>query len=333
MKKYKQLSQEQRYIIAHMVKQNLSKAEIAKEIGCSASTIYRELKRNCIAGVHGGRGSYHASKAHNRALLRHRYKPKHIKLTDHQKLYIRTRLYIDRFSPELIAAQGRKDMGSFVSYETIYHWIWRCKRLSDDEDKKLYTYLRHGHRKRKRGNRKRNRGTTIPERITIDRRGKVASRRKRMGDLEVDFMLGRQRQCPILVVTDRTTLFTRLVKLECRKASVVKEALLQIIQSMPAKTHTLTFDNDMSFSLHYQLRSACNVKTYFTRPYAAHEKGSIENRIGVIRRFLPKKTDFRSLTYENVKNIESILNNRPVRKFKYLTPIQVSKPKTFALIR
>jgi IS30 family transposase len=318
MKKYKQLSPEQRYIIALMRKQGKSQTEIAGEISCSISTVCRELKRN------GTTKGYDANEAHRRAMLKHKLKPKRTLLDNHQKLYIRSTLFYERYSPELISVTGKAVLGECVSYETIYKWIWRCKRLSHDEDRYLYTFLRHGRRKRKRGNKKRKRGITIKERTTIDKRCPVANQRGREGDLEVDFMMGRHQKNPILVVTDRTTLFTRLVKLESKNASVIRDTLKAIIQSMPCKVFTLTFDNDTSFAYHYELRKTCHVKTYFTNPYSAQEKGTVENRIGLIRRFLPKKTDFRLLTYENVQTIETLINNRPVRKFNYLSPYQIT---------
>jgi IS30 family transposase len=322
MKKYKQLSPEQRYIIAHMLKQGMSKTAIAKEIDCSVSTVSREIKRNSTAK------GYDAKEAQKRTSLKHMIKPKHTRFDWHQKLYIRSMLLTDRYSPELISVTGRAVFGSFVSHETIYKWIWRSKHQYR-EDKHLYTYLRHGRRKRKRGNTRRARGITIKERTTIDQRCPIANQRGREGDLEVDFMMGKHQKNPILVVTDRTTLFTRLVKLDSKNAVTVRDTLNEVIKSMPCKVFTLTFDNDMSFALHYELRKTCKVKTYFTNPYSAQEKGTVENRIGLIRRFLPKKTDFRLLTYENVQNIESLINNRPVRKFNYLSPYQITHQPFF----
>jgi IS30 family transposase len=68
---------------------------------------------------------------------------------------------------------------------------------------------------------------------------------------------------------------------------------------------------------------ALNINTYFTRPYTSQDKGTVENRIGQLRRFFPKKTDLSTVTSEQVKRVERLLNNRPVRKFNYKTPNQV----------
>jgi IS30 family transposase len=329
MKKYKQLSPEQRYIIAHMSKQGKSQTAIASEIGCSPSTVCREIKRNSTVNTDSTVKRYDANEAHKRTALRHKYKHKRTLLDYYQKLYIRSALFHERYSPELISKTGKAVLGRCVSHETIYKWIWDCKRLSSDEDRHLHRYLRHGRRKRKRGNKRKDRGITIKERTLINERPEIANQRRRTGDLEVDFMMGKNMKESILVVTDRATLFTRLTKLPNKTALSVLETIKASIRSMPGKVHTLTFDNDMSFALHYELHKEFRVKTYFTRPYTSQDKGTVENRIGLIRRFIPKKTDLRNVTYENVQNIESLINNRPVRKFNYLSPYQITHQPIF----
>jgi IS30 family transposase len=329
MKKYKQLSPEQRYIIALMVKQGKTQTSIAKEIGCSPSTVCREIKRNSTVNTDSTVKRYDAKEAHKRTVLRHKYKHKRTLLDYYQKLYIRSTLFHERYSPELICQTGKAVLGRCVSHETIYQWIWRSKRLAHDEDKHLYKFLRHGHRKRKRGSKRQSRGITIKERTPIDQRSEIANQRRRTGDLEVDFMMGKNMKESILVVTDRATLFTRLTKLPSKGAEPVLDAIKASIRSIPGQVHTLTFDNDMSFALHYELHKEFKVKTYFTRPYTSQDKGTVENRIGVIRRFIPKKTDLRNVTYENVQNIESLINNRPVRKFNYLSPYQITHQPIF----
>ena len=91
---------------------------------------------------------------------------------------------------------------------------------------------------------------------------------------------------------------------------------------MSARTQikTLTFDNDLAFAKHELIAKVLNVKTYFTRPYTSQDKGTVENRIGVIRRFFPKGTDMTKVHWNTIKSVERKLNNRPVRKFNYLSP-------------
>jgi IS30 family transposase len=95
---------------------------------------------------------------------------------------------------------------------------------------------------------------------------------------------------------------------------------------------TITFDNGKEFAGHDEIAKIFNLKTYFTTPYTSQEKGTVENRIGVIRRFFPKKTDLRNVTNERIKQVELSINNRPIRKFNYLSPIETLNNKFVALM-
>jgi IS30 family transposase len=95
---------------------------------------------------------------------------------------------------------------------------------------------------------------------------------------------------------------------------------------------TITFDNGKEFARHREIAKDVNVKIYFTRPYTSQDKGSVENIIGVIRRFFPKKTDLRQVSVKRIKEVEKLLNYRPIRKFNYNNPIEVLNNKCVALM-
>ncbi|MDZ7693182.1 MAG: IS30 family transposase [Balneolaceae bacterium] len=96
---------------------------------------------------------------------------------------------------------------------------------------------------------------------------------------------------------------------------------------------TLTFDNDKAFARHQDVAEALRADTYFTRPYTSQDKGTVENRIWVIRRFFPKGTDLRKVSPQRINSVEEYLNFRPIRKFDYLNPIQQTlKHRCVALV-
>ncbi|HEY0056906.1 MAG TPA: IS30 family transposase, partial [Pedobacter sp.] len=246
----------------------------------------------------------------------------------------RQMLTIKKYSPELISAQWVKDGKAGVSHETIYKWIWECKhtnRKENAKDKRLYLHLKHARRRRKRGNYKDNRGL-IRWRVSIEKRPKIVDKRKRLGDMEVDLIIGKNHKSGLLVTLDRSTLITTIDKIKSKNPKHIKKLLMKRMQNNKY-LKTITFDNDQAFSLHHEIAKELNVKTYFTRPYTSQDKGSIENRNGVIRRFYPKKTDFNEVTVDNVKKVEKLINNRPIRKFDYKSPNEVYLIKsTVALI-
>ncbi len=87
--------------------------------------------------------------------------------------------------------------------------------------------------------------------------------------------------------------------------------------------HTITFENDKAFVDRMTIARALCADNYFTRPYTSQDKGTVENRIGQLRRSFPKKTDLSIVNSDQVKRVERLLNNRTVRKFNYNTLNQV----------
>ena len=292
---------------------------IAVQVGVHPSTISRELNRN-IASRGRTAGLYSAERAQKKAQTRHEEKPKLIKFDTKLKETAAAMLIEKKWSPELISRSGDCP----VSHEIIYRWIWGCKHGNKQREKKfkkLYKHLKHGRRRRKRGNRKDNRGV-ISGRIPISERPKIVERRSRLGDVEVDLMIGKNHKYSLLVMTDRATLHTRLKKLPGKQAHDVKKAMVETLKNNPYPIKTLTFDNDKAFSEHLAIGKILGAYTFFTRPYTSQDKGTVENRIGVIRRFYPKKTDLSHVSDDEIQRVEQLLNDRPVRKFKYKSPKQ-----------
>lgn len=322
-KKYNQLTQEQRYKIECLAGLGFNQSEIADRVGCNKSTISRELKRNTAKrGL--GAGSYRAEWAQTKADKREKEKKKHKRLTEKMLRYISVKLKQERWSPEIISVKGKEQFGAFVSHETIYKYIWLCKHSQKSKykkDKELYKYLRHNKRYSKRSKRKQNRGK-IPNRTSIEQRPWIVDERIRLGDMEVDLMMGSKHKAALIVIIDRCSLEVDLVKINSKKAQYISRAIIKKLKSKKSLLQTITFDNDMAFALHEKVEEQLNADTYFTRPYTSQDKGSVENRIGVIRRFFPKGMDMTKVHHSTIKAVERKLNNRPVRKFDYLTPTE-----------
>ncbi len=327
-KNYTQLSLVQRYQIESLLKVGLTQKLIAEQIGVHPSTVGRELRRNTALRGRTA-GEYVASNAQRKTDLRHQQKPKQVLFTGNMKRHAVKKLMVDKWSPELISVKGKESGECPISHEWLYQWIWQSKHGNKRKDrsyKKLYMYLKHGRRRRKRGNSKDGRGV-IENRVPIEKRPKIVTKRKRLGDIEVDLMMGKNHKGALLVMTDRASLDTRIKKLKGKTSKEVAAAIIKKLSNSSYDLHTLTFDNDKAFTDHLEIGKELNVDIYFTRPYTSQDKGTVENRIGVIRRFFPKKTDLTFITHQQVREVEQKLNNRPVRKFNYQTPNQVLQGK------
>ena len=333
-KKYNQLVPEQRYKIEAFIAAGKNQSEIAILVGVSKSTICMELKRNVPQRGIGAK-IYNANNAQLKTNKRHSIKPKYTTFSLKLKFQMQSWMLTKKFSPELVIAQWKKDNIKGVSIECIYKFIWECKHSNKRVHmpfKNLYKDLKHGKRRRKRGNYKDTRGL-IPNRVSIEKRPAIVKKRKRFGDIEVDLIMGKNHKSALLVTVDRATLTLTIDKLAGKKASEITAQIIKRMKKLP-QLETMTFDNDQAFSQHEKIAKALSIKTYFTRPYTSQDKGTIENRNGVIRQFFPKKTDFNLIEKSEIKRVEKELNNRPIRKFGYLTPNEVflSKKVSVALI-
>jgi len=252
----------------------------------------------------------------------HQEKNKYVTFTEEMRRQIVKQLAVEKLSPKLITEMGRRGNPDFVSHETIYQWIWAMKHSHKQQDRPyqlLYKDLRHGRIRRKRGNYHDNRGC-IPNRVSIEKRPAIVKKRKRIGDVEVDLMLGKNHQPGLLVITDRASLKTSLVKISTKASRPIAKSIIQKMKTCKHWLKTMTYDNDLAFALHSTVNEELKTKSFFTHPYTSQEKGTVENRIGVLRRFFPKKTDFTKVTARHVSRVEKMINERPVRKFNYKTP-------------
>lgn len=332
MPKYNHLDLQDRHKIKALLQAGHTQTKIAEIIGVHKSTISRELSRNVSTR---GRyaNEYRPQAAQRKTSQRHRGKRKHVRFTEDLKQEATKWLEEEKLSPELISGRWAVQGTDGVSHEAIYQWIWRGKANKDPATAELYKHLKHGRRRRKRGNYNDSRGI-LTERVGIEQRPAVVEERSRLGDLEADFMVGKAHKSALLVITDRATLLTRLKKVSNRQADPTEITIEKMLARVPkAFIKTLTLDNDKAFANHQSIGNKLNADVYFTRPYTSQDKGTVENRIGVIRQFFPKGTDLREISDEQIKTVERHLNNRPIRKFDYLSPIQQTlKHRAVALV-
>ena len=187
--KYKQLTLEKRYHISALLKSGMNQKEIAKELGVDLSTISRELRRN-----RDKTRGYNAELAQVQCSQKHKEKPSRNAITKVVEKYIRSKLKLE-WSPEQIAGRLWIDKGIKIVHETIYRFIYANKHNGG----LLYKSLRHKNKKyHKRSNQYRDRGVLV-DRTMIDKRPKKVDEKSRIGDLEIDTVVGKDHKgSPIL---------------------------------------------------------------------------------------------------------------------------------------
>jgi IS30 family transposase len=311
MKGYHQLSQLQRYLITAGTISNLSKADIARKLERSPSTISRELARN----LRESDGRYRADEAHGKAVARRSKTRRGFRHTDEQWLVV-VHLIEERWSPEQISGILKQNGSFTMSHETIYKHILHDK----SEGGHVYKDLRIMPKaRRKRYNSRDSRGIK-PGKRHISTRPPEVEDRQHLGHWEVDTVIGSDRHFCILTFVERKTGYAIIKKLFARTTSEVVKAALAAIKEHGGKFKTITFDNGTEFHEYKALEKSHPVVCYFATPYHSWERGSIENLNGLIRQYLPKGTSMRDLTQSQCDWIANKLNTRPRKRHNYRTP-------------
>ncbi len=307
--KYKQLSYEQRVEIYALLKAGLNQTKIAKLIGVSMSTASREITRN--TGLKG----YRPKQANQRALERRQNADKHVRFTDEVKADVKKYLKQD-WSPEQISGWLKKNNKPSVSHETIYQFIIGDQKAGGD----LYKHLRRRRKKRRKRIKNNDRRGQIPNRVSIDDRPALVDNKERVGDWEIDTIIGKNHKGAIVTAVERKSKFSCMRRVSKKEASVVTRALIDMLKPYKDLVHTLTGDNGKEFAEHEKIAKALQAKFYFAHPYSSWERGLNENTNGLIRQYFPKKTCLINVPDKHVSIVQEKLNERPRKLLDFDTP-------------
>ncbi len=317
MSTYHQLTQAQRYQIYALRKTKHTLAEIAEVIDVNKSSVSRELKRN-----RGQRG-YRPQQAHELAAER---RPKAVPRITAEVWKLVESLLRQDWSPEQISGRLKKEQDLRISHEWIYQHVLADKRAGGD----LYQHLRCQKKRRKRYGTYDRRGQ-LPNCRSIEERPAIVRARKRVGDWEVDTLIGKQQKHALLSLTERKSRFTLLGKVPRRTAQAVGQQVCKLLWSVKDKVHTLTSDHGREFADHQLIAETLHLKFYFAHPYAAWERGTNENTNGLLRQYFPKKSDFKTISNRKIEQTISKLNFRPRKTLRFKTPFEVFYNTTVAL--
>ena len=313
MKKYKQLTSEQRYGIFVLLQKKTPRKEIAHLIGISESTLSRELRRNST-----GSGNYLPWKAQERAMSRRARTVANSKIDVVLTLRIKEMIKL-YWSPEQVRGVLAKE-GISISVQSVYNIIHA------DTTGELRKYLRHpNYKRRNKANHKPTKATNIPNRTSIHDRPKEADG-TRFGDFEMDLIVDSCAHA-ILVLVERLTGFVFMEKLlHGKKAEPIAKVVTRLLYPYRKYIKTITTDNGSEFAAHQQITEGLRLKgkeditVYFADSYCSWQKGAVEQTNKLIRQFIPKGANFDDFSQQTVNNIAKRLNKRPRKKLDFNTP-------------
>jgi len=313
-----QLTLEQRYRIEFSLSSKMTYSQIGDYIGKDKSVVSREISRNSDAR----NGKYKAELAHRKAKERHAAKKKKKYFTAEIEAHVREYIAKD-YSPEQIKGRAVLEGIPCVSHERIYQFIWNDKKTGG----KLYKHLRNrGKRYRKRGHSKDNRGLIVG-RVDIDQRPEIVDKKERIGDFEIDLIIGKGHKQAILTLNDRVTGMLIMGKVPTKEAFQIEQKAVELLKDWKPMIHTITSDNGKEFANHANIAEQLDLDFYFAKPYHSWQRGANENLNGLVRQYFPKNHDFTTITKLQIQTVQNILNNRPRKRLGYKTPNEIFAQK------
>ena len=310
MKTYKQLNYEERVTIKIGLYKKMSIREIARLLGRCPSTISREIKRGVTVN-----GTYFADST-ERQIRKRKLNDKRKRKMDNPIIYdyVVCRLK-NKQSPAIIQRDLERDIGLKIGKDAIYEYIYRFKY---DEWFKFLTRKKKYNYKKYKGKKE----MKIDNKTNISERPEEANQRLEFGHFEADTIFScRGAKSALLVLVDRFTKKTHIKKLERKTASLTSSSIVIALSEYNIlHVHSITYDNGCEFARHEDVNKALQCKSYFCNAYHSWEKGMVENINGLIRRFLPKGTNFDNITDEQIKRIENWINNRSMKVLGWKSP-------------
>ncbi len=307
---YRQITPQERYALAVGRRAGRSPAAIARELGRHRSTITRELGRNRSRD-----GAYRPVIAQRQAQNRRHLGHRRWRFSVADWTLVLGWLAAC-WSPEQIAGVLRQQGQLCISHETIYRFIYRNKKQGGD----LYRFLRCARkRQRKRYGSDERRGRLAGKR-PLAARPTVVNRRQRIGDWEIDTVVGAGERDCVLSVVERKTGYLLLGKLANRTAAAIRRRAIQLLRAQRHRVRTVTADNGTEFHQYPAIERATGARFYFAPPYQAWARGTGENTNGLLRQYLPKGRSLAGLTQAGCTAIARQLNRRPRKRLKYRTP-------------
>lgn len=321
---FTQLTIEEREIIQEMWWKKESVRAIARRLNRNPSTISRELTKNFPL-----KKRYTPRLAHQKALKNRTSRGRTLRLKN-QFIRRKTIEWLrGGYSPEQISGRLRLEYKQTISHEAIYQYIYSQVHRNGYGDMKpgyhdLRQYLKRRHKRRqKKGMRK---SEKVPKfnGISIEKRPKHIEKRKTIGHWEGDSVISGKSKTGLNTLVERKTGLVFISKIQNGTAEETSKAVIKklgLLSSEYAKT--LTLDNGSENAGWKDIETSLDMKTYFAHAYCSGERGTNENTNGLIRWYFPKGTDFATIEDEDIKRVESLLNNRPRKRLGWRTPLEV----------
>lgn len=310
---YRQLTPEERYMLAALRRQGLNQAEIARLLGRHRATVCRELRRNSTRAD----GRYRAFTAQERTNGRRSRSRRNRRFSEEDFALVNA-LLCRQWSPEQVSGHLARCGLLSISHETVYRHVWRDKKAGG----LLYTHLRGARkRRRKRYGAYDSRGRLAGKRMISERPPEVEAR-SHVGHWEADTAAGTGARDCVVTLVERKTGLLLIGKLADRTTASLNRRVIRLIRRDEGAFATVTADNGTEFHDYKGIEARTQALLYFARPYHSWERGSNENANGLLRQYLPKGVSMAGLSQHQCNAIARKLNTRPRKRLGFRTPLE-----------
>lgn len=323
--KFKHFSIEEREKIQELLWQKVGVRVIAKVLDRCPSSVSREIKRNVPL-----KRSYKPRVANERALIKRTSRGRKMRLKSGLiRRYVVHGLK-SGLSPEQIAGRLHLERpNESISHEAIYQYIysqaqrngWGGMRRGYHD---LRKYLKRRHKRRGQKGMRSVQRVFRPKGPSIDDRPKEIETRKTVGHWEGDSVVSKKSKVGLNTLVERKTGLVFITKIKDGTSKSTGEAVVKRLAVLPKEVRkTLTSDNGAENFSYDEVQKEIDILWYFAHPYHSWERGTNENTNGLIRWYFPKGTDFAKISDEEIKVVETALNNRPRKRLGWRTPLEV----------
>ncbi|WP_057878657.1 IS30 family transposase [Levilactobacillus paucivorans] len=317
---YHHLTIKERESILELLARGLSIRGVALRLHRSPSTISREIRR--IPRHYSpseAQESYHSRRQHS-------HKPRLLEQLPEVCAQVIEMTREHHWSPQQISQRLKLENKVTVSYNTIYRHIENHNLnlpFSSHGDTGIRRDLRHKGRKRHHPGDRKHREPKV-DYIPIQERPNFVNNRTRIGDWEIDTILGNVGESVLVTAVERLTRYTLIQKAKRKNGQSVNEALTTMFDQIPKEfVLSLTPDHGTEFLNLAEIREKLGVTIYWPDPYAPQQRGTNENTNGLIREYFPKNKSLEPRTDEEIKSCQWQLNHRPRKVLDYCTPEEV----------
>ena len=150
----------------------------------------------------------------------------------------------------------------------------------------------------------------------------IVEEKTRIGDFEIDTIIGKGKQGAITTIVDRASAFVKISIPTTKRAEDIQKETLRLLSPFKEITYTITSDNGL-FANHKAISNTLECEYYFCHPYSSWERGLNEYTNGLIRQYFRKGSSFENITSERIQEVEDKLNHRPRKTLGWRTPYEV----------